>query len=302
MDTLRAMRMFVMVVQSGSLSSAGRKIGMSPASISRYINALEDNVGSRLLNRSSRKLTLTDAGEIYFRYVEQILNQIEEVHSNLSQLQHSPRGTLRVHSRILIATQQIIPAMPRFMALYPDIKIDLMISNNVIDLVEQNVDVDIRIGELQDSSLIARKLVSSERVLCASPGYLARSAPITSPQDLAQHNCLSYRVHMGGTTWRFADQDGAITEIPIQGSFQTDNGPALRTLALADAGIILMPDWSVMHDLRAGTLVSILPGYRVSYGSFDNGVYAVYQQSRHLSAKVRAFVDFLAALLREQFV
>lgn len=301
MDTFRAMRMFVTVVQSGSLSSAGRQIGMSAASISRYIGALEESAGSRLLNRSSRKLTLTEAGTIYFRYAENILSQMDEAHSSISELQWAPKGTLRVHSRILIANQLIVPAMPRFLKTYPEIKVDLMMSNNVIDLVEQNVDVDIRIGQLEDSSLIAKKLISSERVLCASPEYLARTPPITVPQDLQQHNCLTYRINLGRTNWRFASADGQIVEIPIDGTFKTDNGPALRTLALVGTGIILMPDWSVRDDIRAGTLVPLLDGYRVSYAAFDNGIYAVYQQTRRVSAKVRIFVDFLSALFRERY-
>ncbi len=301
MDTFRAMRMFVMTVQCGSLSSAGRQVGMSPASISRYINALEDVTGSRLLNRSSRKLTLTEAGAIYFRHAEQIINQMDEANSAVSQLQRAPKGTLRVHSRILIANQLIVPAMPRFLAQYPEVKVDLMMSNHVIDLVEQNVDIDIRIGQLQDSALIAKKLISSERVLCAAPAYLAASPPIHEPQDLARHNCLTYRLHMGRTIWRFAAGDASIVEVPIDGSFQTDNGPALRTLALSGTGIVLMPDWSVREDIAGGALVPILPGYRVSYGAFENGIYAVYQQTRRMSAKVRAFVDFLTVLFRERF-
>jgi DNA-binding transcriptional LysR family regulator len=166
--------------------------------------------------------------------------------------------------------------------------------------VEQNIDIDVRIGKLQDSTLIAKKLLSSERLLCASPGYLERSPPVDSPSDLVHHNCLTYRLNMGRTIWRFADQSGMISEVPVEGTFQTDNGPALRTMALEGVGVILMPDWSVRDDLCAGTLVPVLADYRVSYGAFENGIYAVYQRNRHMSAKVRLFVDFLAALLREK--
>ncbi|SEQ23944.1 transcriptional regulator, LysR family [Faunimonas pinastri] len=300
MDNLRAIRVFVMVVQSGSLSAAGRQIGMSPASVSRYINALEDGIGSRLLNRSSRKLTLTEAGHVYFQHAEQILNQLDEAESSISQLQRSPRGTLRVHSRLLFGTRELVPALPAFLEQYPDIKVDLMLSNQVIDLVEQNIDVDIRIGALEDSSLIARKLTGSERVLCASPAYLARSAPIHVPADLAQHNCLTYRLNMGRTVWRFADANDMISEVPVDGGLQTDNGPSLREFALAGVGIVLMPDWSIREDLARGSLVQVLSDYRVSYAAFENGIYAVYQPSRYMSAKVRLFVDFLAELCRRR--
>ncbi|MBO1074648.1 LysR family transcriptional regulator [Roseomonas marmotae] len=298
MENLKALRSFVLVVQAGSLSSAGRQIGLSPASISRYINALEDEVGSRLLNRSSRKLSLTEAGMIYYRYAERILSQLEEASSTISQLQRSPRGVLRVHSRQLIGVQRIIPAMPEFLTRYPDIKVDFTMSNAAVDIVEHNVDVDIRIGRMEDSALIARKLLHGERVLCASPAYLRRAGPITAPGELVAHNCLTYRLNDGSTTWRFMDPQGAVTEVPVEGSYQSDSGPSLRSMALAGLGVIMMPDWSISEDLASGALVPLLTQFRVSYGTFDYGVYAVYQKNRHMSAKVRLFVDFLTELLR----
>lgn len=299
MDILRSLRVFVMSVQNGSLSSAGRQLGMSPASVSRCISVMEDKLGARLLNRSSRNLTLTEAGQIYYRYAEQILAQVEEADASVSQLQHAPRGLLRVHSRTLIGTQKIGPALPEFLRRYPEIKIDLMFSNRVIDLIEQNIDVDIRIGALEDSTLIAKKLIGSERVLCASPAYLASAPPILQPADVARHNCLTYSLNQGATVWRFADSAGAVTEVSVNGNFQTDHGPTLRTMALADVGLILMPDWSIRRDLEAGTLVAVLPQYRISYSSFENGIYAVYLQRRHLSAKVRIFVDYLSEIMRD---
>jgi DNA-binding transcriptional LysR family regulator len=301
MDSLRALRVFAIIVRSGSLSAAGRQIGMSPASVSRHVTSLEDRIGSRLLNRSSRKLTLTEAGELYFQYAEQILHQLEEAERSVSQLQGTPRGTLRVHSRLLFGTQHLIDVMPEFLKKYPEIKIDLMLSNEVIDLVEQNIDVDIRIGKLQDSSLIAKKLLGSERVLCASPGYLQNAAPLETPHDLANHNCLTYRLNMGRTVWRFADAADMITEVPVEGSFQSDYGPALRQMALADAGIALMPDWSVKDDLESGQLVRLFDDLRISYAAFENGIYAVYQPSRYMSAKVRVFIDFLIAVCKDRF-
>jgi DNA-binding transcriptional LysR family regulator len=299
-DSLKAMRSFVLSVQSGSLSSAGRQIGVSPASISRYINALEDTIGSQLLNRSSRKLSLTEPGMIYFQYAEKILRQLEEATSTISQLQRTPRGILRVHSRQLFGTQKVIPALPAFLTRYPDIKIDFTMSNAAVDIVELNIDVDIRIGQLEDSSLIARKLLHGERVLCASPAYLQRMGTVRVPGDLMVHSCLTYRLNGASTTWRFLDQDGFRSEVPVDGAYQSDSGPSLRSMALGGLGIIMMPDWSVSEDLKSGTLVPLLPGYRVTYGSFDYGVYAVYQRNRHMAAKVRLFVDFLVEMFGNQ--
>jgi DNA-binding transcriptional LysR family regulator len=297
-ELLRAMRLFVSVVQSGSLSSAGRQLGLSPASVSRHMNSLEESLGVRLLNRTSRKLTLTEAGEIYYRQAEQILHQITEANESVAQLQSVPRGTLRVHSRMLVGHQYIVPALPGFIAQYPEIKIDLMLSNFPIDLVERNIDVDVRIGKMLDSSLVARKLASSERLVCAAPAYLERHPEIVRPADLAAHNCLTYRLNMGRNIWRFVSPDNTLTEVPVMGNFQSDNGQALLVATQAGVGVALMPDWSIRDDLASGRLRRIFPDYRVTHVEFENGIYAVYQKSRHMSAKVRLFIDFLAALFK----
>ena len=302
MEPLRALRLFVNVVQSGSLSSAGRQLGLSPASVSRDMSALEESLGVRLLNRTSRKLTLTEAGEIYYRQAEQILHQITEANESVAQLQTTPRGTLRVHSRMLVGHQYIVPALPNFLAQYPEINIDLMMSNFPVDLVERNIDVDIRIGKLVDSSLVARKLAASERVVCAAPRYLDGKPAIDAPSDLAAHDCLTYRINVGRTVWRFLDAAGVLQEIPVAGSLTTDNGYALLGATLAGVGIALMPDWSVRDHLEAGRLRRLLPQYRVSHIEFDNGIYAVFQKSKHMSAKVRAFIDYLAAAFEERLI
>ena len=297
-ELLRAMRLFVSVVQSGSLSSAGRQLGLSPASVSRHVKSLEESLGVRLLNRTSRKLTLTEAGEIYYRQAEQILHQIAEANESVAQLQTAPRGTLRVHSRKLIAHQYIVPALPEFLAQYPEIKLELLLSNYPVDLVERNVDVDIRIGKMLDLSLVARKLASSERLVCAAPAYLERHPEIEHPADLAVHNCLTYRLNMGRNIWRFVGSENTLTEVPVSGNFQSDNGQALLVATKAGLGIALMPDWSIRDDLASGRLKHLLPDYRATHMEFENGVYAVYQKSRHMSAKVRLFIDFLAALFK----
>ena len=294
------MRIFVAVVQNGSLSSAGRQLGLSPASVSRHIGALEESLGCRLVNRTSRKLTLTEAGELYYAKVGEILTQIAEANDSVAQLQAQPRGTLRVHSRVLVGHLHVMPVLPEFLARYPEVTVDLLMSNRVIDVVEQNIDVDIRIGKLVDSSLVARKLSASERFVCASPRYLDTHAAIASPVDLDAHNCLTYHINVGRAVWRFLDGAGVLQEIPVNGNFTTDNGYALLSATLAGVGIALMPDWSVREHLAAGRLRRILPEYRVSHIEFDNGIYAVFQKSKHMSAKVRAFIDYLAAALEQR--
>jgi DNA-binding transcriptional LysR family regulator len=297
-DSLQPMRIFVSVVQNGSLSSAGRQLGLSPASVSRHISALEASLGCRLVNRTSRKLTLTEAGELYFAKVEQILHQIAEANDSVAQLQSMPRGTLRVHSRMLVGHLYVVPALPTFLAQNPEVKIDLLLSNRVADLVEQNIDIDIRIGKLLDSSLVAKKLAVSERILCAAPGYLRQRPAIRKPSDLAAHNCLTYRINLGRTVWRFLNRSDVLEEIPVAGNLQSDNGQALLAATRAGVGVSLMPDWAVRDDLASGKLRRLLANYRISHIEFDNGVYAVYQQSRNLPAKVRVFLDFLEATFK----
>jgi len=299
-EWVRAVRLFVNVVQTGSLSAAGRQAGLSTATVSRLILALEQSLGGRLLNRTTRKLSLTEAGQVYFRQVEQILHQIGEANDSVARFQSLPRGTLRVHSRMLVGHQYIAPALPRFLLQHPDIKIDLMLSNYPADLVEKNIDVDIRIGKLDDSSLVARKLASSERIVCAAPDYLEHHTPVVSPLDLTEHNCLTYRINLGETVWRFIDSDEAVVAVPVAGNFQTDNGEALLEAIRAGVGVGLMPDWAIIDDLASGRLRRLFADHRVSYTEFDNGIYAVYQQTHRTLAKVRVFIEFLADLFEQR--
>jgi DNA-binding transcriptional LysR family regulator len=300
MEWVQTLRSFVSAVQQGSLSGAGRLLGSSPASISRHITSLEEQLGTQLLKRSSRNLALTEAGELYYNQVEQILQQLAEANRSVNQLQTKPEGVLRVHARMLVGQLIILPCLPEFLAQYPDIRIDMVLSNNIAPVMDQGIDVDIRIGKLEDSSLIARKLTGSERIAVATPNYLRDRPPIYSPQDLRQHNCLTYRINLGNSVWRFMDADKRIEEVPIRGSVQTDFGHALVQMAKADVGIALLPDWSVHREIADGRLVRLLPGYKVSHVDFENGVYAVFPATRQTSLKLRLFVDFLAMVFKRE--
>lgn len=300
MEWVQTLRSFVSAVQQGSLSGAGRLLGSSPASISRHITSLEEQLGTQLLKRSSRNLALTEAGELYYNQVEQILQQLAEANRSVNQLQTKPEGVLRVHTRMLVGQLIILPYLPEFLAQYPDIRVDIVLSNNIAPVMDQGIDVDIRIGKLEDSSLIARKLTSSERIAVATPAYLRSRPPIYSPQDLRQHNCLTYRINLGNPVWRFMDAEKRIEEVPVRGSVQTDFGHALVQLTKADVGIALMPDWSVHREIADGRLVRLLPGYKVSHVDFENGVYAVFPASRQTSLKLRLFVDFLAQVFKRE--
>lgn len=292
--SLRDMEIFVTVVQCGSFSAAGRQIGLSPASVSRSVNALEDKLGAQLLNRTSRSLSLSDVGLLFYQRAEEVLEDVRVMSLEVSREHQSLSGVLRVHSRMLVGELYIAPALREFMERYPKIQVHLTLSNEIIDLVEQNVDIDIRIGKLADSSLIARKLVDARRILCAAPQYLEGRPPIETPADLSEHNCLAYRTNMGDVAWRFLGADGDLEEIAISGSLLTNSGPVLKIALLSGMGVALMPEWSVREDLESGRLVRLLPDYRISFTSFENGVYAVYSPTRHLPMKARVFIDYLA--------
>lgn len=299
-EWLKATQLFVDVVKYGSLSAAGRHRGVSPATVSRIIRALELDVGARLLNRTSRQLQLTEAGQLYYSRIERILHLIQEVNTGVETLQARPQGQLRIHSRILIGNMYLVPALPPFLRQYPDIKVDLLMSNFPVDLVARNIDVDIRIGKLEDSSLMVRKLANSTRIICATPGYLENGPPLRTPRDLRNHNCLTYRLTMSSPVWRFISPDGALTEVPINGSLQSDNGAALLEAMNAGEGIAIMPDWAVQDALKDGRLVRLFPDHEVSYGEFENGVYAVFQTARQVPAKVRVFIDYFASYVKER--
>ena len=239
MDNVKAMRLFLTVVQTGSLSGAGRQSGFSPASVSRQITALEDDLGVRLLNRTSRRLSLTEAGQVYLEHAERLLHDIDELRDAVSQMAVKPRGTLRIQSRISLGTQHVAPLIPTFLALYPDLKIDLWLTDNDLDLTEHGIDLAIRTGNLSDSTLIGRRLASSPRVICASPEYWAEHGKPATPEALMDHNCLTYRFEFGtaAALWQFRIDKGQSINIQVAGNFQTNNGEALRVATLSGLGV-----------------------------------------------------------------
>jgi DNA-binding transcriptional LysR family regulator len=295
MDHVKTMRLFLTVVQIGSLSGAGRQSGLSPASVSRQITALEDDLGVRLLNRTTRRLSLTEAGKAYLERAERLLQDIDELRDAVSQLAVRPRGTLRIQSRTSLGTQHVAPLIPAFLAQYPELKIDLWLTDNDLDLTEHGIDLAIRTGNLADSTLVGRLLASSPRVICASPKYWAEYGRPTTPEAIMDHNCLTYRFEFGtaAALWQFRTDEGRSINLQVAGNFQTNNGEALRVATLSGLGIALLPAWSVKEHLSAGTLERVLSDYESTVSDLDFGIYAVYLSRRNLSVKTRLFIDHL---------
>lgn len=293
MNTLEGMNFLVEAVDGGSFSAAGRRLGLAPSSIARGIGALENELGVRLLNRTTRSLSLTEAGRLYHERAQRILAEVEETSLSITQLEANPRGTLRLNVPSAFGRAHIAPMLPEFLSTFPDVMIDLSMTDAFIDPVEEGIDLVIRIGELKDSSLVARKLAPNKRVICAAPDYFEQHGRPSIPDDLRGHNCLIYKRGNDRVIWHLRDGGGTTHDIAITGDVQTNNTEALRAIVLGGQGIAILPTWFVGDDVRGGRLEIVFEDYTVSPTALDTNIYAVFPYNRHLSPKVRAFVDAL---------
>ena len=288
-DPLYEMSVFSKVVAAGSLSAAGRDLGVSTAVISRRLAALEARLGVRLVNRTTRRLALTDEGASYHDACTRILGEIEAADAAAAARRVEPQGILKVALPASFGHKHIAPLIPPFAARYPKIELALSLSDRTVNMVEEGFDLAIRIGELQDSSLAARKLAPNRRVVCASPGYLKAHKEPRTPDDLTRHNCLTTTdLHMN---WEYKGPDGKRGVVRVSGHYACDNWEVLREWALAGLGVALKSTWDVRRQLEDGSLVPLLPGY--DFGT-DVAIYAVYPHRRYLPAKTRVFIDYLA--------
>ena len=287
-DALQEITIFARVVGTGSLSAAARDLGLSPALVSRRLAALEARLGVRLVNRTTRSLHLTDEGAAYYETCTRVISEIEEADAAVSAGRADPRGILRVALPASFGNRHVAPLIPKFIERYPDVQLALSLSDRAVNVVEEGFDLAIRIADLADSSLAARRLAPNRRVVCASPAYLERHGAPHTPEDLAQHNCLATDFSMN---WDYRGPDGKPGSVRVNGRYACDNWEVLREWALAGLGVALKSTWDVRRHLEDGSLVSLLPGY--TFAS-DVAIYAVYPHRRHLPAKTRAFIEFLA--------
>jgi len=287
MDVLTCMKTFVAVVESESFTAAAARLDASKAVVSKYVGMLEDHLGTRLLNRTTRRLSLTESGAVYYERCLQILADVDEAEQAAAQLTAVPRGTLKVAMPVSFGTIRIAPLLTEYLRRYPEVRLDIALADRRVDLIEEGFDLAIRVGSLAESGLIARRLAADRIVLCAAPSYIARCGAPSVPADLARHACLNYSYASGGDEWRFEGGAGAVR---IDGPMRANNGDMLRMAALDGAGMIWQPHFIVGEDLRHGRLVELLP----DYPGPEIGIHALYPSRKHLSAKVRTFVDYLA--------
>ena len=289
MQKLHELAVFSRVVATGSLSSAARELGLSPALVSRRIAALEARLGVRLLHRTTRSLRLTDEGASYLDTCSRVLAEIAEADAAVGAGRVEPQGALKVAIPASFGNRHIAPLIPAFAARYPKVQLALSLSDRAVNIIEEGFDLAIRIAHLEDSSLAARKLAPNRRVVCASPAYLERHGTPRTPQDLARHNCLTTSDF--AMTWDYTGPDGKPGSVRVAGRYACDNWEVLREWALAGLGVALKSTWDVRRHLEDGSLVPLCPGY--TFGT-DVAIYAVYPHRRFLPAKTRAFIEFLA--------
>ena len=282
------MTAFVNVVETGGFSSAGRKLGISTTLISRYIAQLEDDLGVLLLQRTTRKVTTTQIGLAYYQRCLPLLDEVNEVESMVKLTHVNPYGKLVLSAPTSFSEIHLMPVLSDFIAQYPDVTIDLQLTDRFVDIIEEGMDIAMRIGNLSDSSLIARKISPISLVACASAQYLNQAPALRQPKDLAKHRCIIDSNYKHGKHWLF-QQNGQEIEIAVKSSIKVNSVRAVRELLIKGAGIGVCPLFAVDDDIKQGRLIRVLDTYQTD----ELGLYAVYSHRRHLSAKVRLFIDFM---------
>jgi DNA-binding transcriptional LysR family regulator len=294
MDRLRAFEVFVTIVTRGSFTKAAIALDTSPANVTRYVNELESHLNTRLINRTSRRLSLTEGGEALFDRAKSILEEVAETEALATSASLQPRGRLRINAPLSFGSLVLAPLWPRFMAKYPDVELDIGLIDRVVDIVEEGYDLAIRISRTASGNHIARRLGRSRNLVCASPAYLAVHGMPRVPADLGQHVCLGYTYGAISDEWQFLGPTGALESVRVRWAMRANNGDTARAAALAGAGVIWQPSFVIGEDVRAGRLVEVMPGYRMP--AID--IMAIYASRRYLSAKVRVMVDFLVDAFR----
>jgi DNA-binding transcriptional LysR family regulator len=289
MDHLRSLKALMAVVESGSFVAAAQRLHSSKAAVSRYIQELETYLGVRLLQRSTRRIALTEAGRDYYQRTKQILAELDDADSAIGANNASLVGNIRINAPLTFGTRYLAPLWAEFMARHPAITFDIELNDRRVDLLEEGFDLAIRIGNLADSTLVSRQLAVSHAVLCASPDYLAKYGTPKTPEDLTQHQAISYSYLPTGDVWHFNSTELGSRAINIKSRMHTNNGDTIRAVVLAGQGIALQPIFQVGPDIKAGKLVTFLPEW--SGPTF--GIHAVYPSRKHLSLKVKTLIDYL---------
>ncbi len=288
MDTLDGVKTVVAVVETSSFTAASDRLGISKALVSKYVGEVEGKLGIRLFNRTTRRLALTDAGRHYYEQSITLLEQYAALVDKVTGEQTKPRGLLRVSAPVTFGEMQLSPLLPKFLALYPDLKIELVLTNSAIDMLEEGIDVRLRIGGVDDSSMIARHLKTFPLVLCASPTYIQHHGLPKTPQQVAEHLCIIDSNFRIGKQWPIISPQGQADTIDVQSVISANSPQAVREIAIAGGGIAMCPEFIVADAINDGRLVTILPDYT----TLEFGLFAIYPHRKYVAKKVRCFIDF----------
>ncbi len=295
MDIAHQMILFADVVEHGSFSAAARALGLTPSAVSKRIGDLEDRLGIRLLNRSTRQISLTEEGRAFHTCCVEISASVRSAEALGLSMGEQARGTLRVASTVAFGKSQVLPLLPEFLAQHGDVRVHLDMTDRPIDLSNASYDMAIRFSEqIEDDSLVARKLISNRRIICASPSYLAANGTPSEPHDLKTHNCLTVSTVEHWNDWHF-EQDDQKFSLHVDGNFEASSADAVYHATLAGLGIARLSSYLVSEDLRTGRLVHLLPAHCVE----NSDILMVFSDRRNLSPRVRVFIDFLAAKFSE---
>ncbi|MFT3733694.1 MAG: LysR family transcriptional regulator [Rhodocyclaceae bacterium] len=296
MDRLEAMQIFCKVVELGSFAAAAERLDISTSAVSRQVAQLESHLQARLLNRTTRRISLTDDGRAYYERSLQLLSDIEEMEEQVGNTSAVLRGTLRLTAPISFGIWKLSAAIAEFSAQHPEVKFDIALGDNQVDMVEAGLDLAIRIGELGTQNLVARPIGKARLMTCASPDYLARHGTPATPADLVRHQCMTYAYNADPHVWKFANGDNVVEEVRVKSSLHANNGIMLRELAAQGMGICRAPDFVMQSAVDEGRVVEIMTDWAPGLLT----IYAAYPSRKHLSAKVRGFAAFLQTWLGER--
>jgi DNA-binding transcriptional LysR family regulator len=288
MDRFQEMQAFAAVVDAGSFVGASEALSASKAAVSRQVAELEGRLGVRLLHRTTRKLSLTEEGEVFYARCRELLGGVAEAEAEVTARSGQALGVLKISAPVTFGLLHLAGLWAGFMAAHPKVSLEVMLSDRMVDLVEEGFDVAVRIARLPSSSLVSRKLSTARLVLCATPGYLKEHGTPEHPSELAQHQVLAYTLLSTGETWEFDGPDGHVS-VKVTPRMHSNSGDTCRVVALGDQGIILQPTFMIADDLRSGQLVEVLPQYR----ALEMGIYAMYPTRKHVLPKVRLLIDYL---------
>ena len=289
MDTLDGMKTVVAVVETHSFTAASERLGMSKALVSKYVGEVESSLGIRLFNRTTRQLALTDAGRSYYEHSLNLLEQFSAMVDNVTGEQTSPRGLLRISAPVTFGEMKLSPIMPKFLQMYPELNVEVKVTNNAIDMGEEGVDVRLRIGGVADSNMIARHIRTFPLILCASPAYIEKHGMPETPEDISKHACIIDSNFRVGKQWPVISKNGDATTINVNSNIAVNSPKAVQEIAMAGGGIAMIPEFIVEGAIKAGSLISILPDYT----TLEFGLFAIYPHRKYVSRKVRCFIDFV---------